>query len=112
MGENHGETGGKCPVVHGTQSQTATGTATPPRTVGRSNRDWWPEQLNLAILHQNSLASSPMGADFNYAEEFKTLDLDAVKKDIYAVMIDSKDWWPADFGHYGPLFVRMAWHSA
>ncbi len=79
---------------------------------GPSNRDWWPNQLNLNILHQHSAVSNPMGGDFDYAKAFKSLDLDAVIKDLRAVMTDSQDWWPADFGHYGPLFVRMAWHSA
>ena len=79
---------------------------------GRSNRDWWPNQLNLKVLHQNPPARDPMGVEFDYAAEFKTLDLDAIKKDIEQVMTTSQDWWPADFGHYGPLFIRMAWHSA
>jgi len=91
---------GKCPVMHGA------------RPGGRSNRDWWPNQLNLKILQQNSPLSDPMGKDFNYAEEFKKLDFEALKKDLYALMTDSQDWWPADYGHYGPLFIRMAWHGA
>ncbi|MDP2118643.1 MAG: catalase/peroxidase HPI [Hoeflea sp.] len=92
---------GKCPVAHGATNMSM-----------RSNRDWWPNQLNLRILHQNSALSDPMGEGFNYAEEFKKLDLDAVKADLHKVMTDSQDWWPADFGHYGPFFIRMAWHSA
>ncbi|MCZ3376583.1 catalase/peroxidase HPI [Rhizobium sp. AG207R] len=95
------ETAGKCPFPHGNTSVSA-----------RSNRDWWPNQLNLRILHQNTALSSPMGKAFNYAEEFKKLDLEALKKDLSALMTDSQEWWPADFGHYGPLFIRMAWHSA
>jgi catalase-peroxidase len=78
----------------------------------RSNRDWWPKQLNLKILHQNSALSNPMARDFNYAEAFKTIDLEALRKDLFDLMTDSQEWWPADFGHYGPFFVRMAWHSA
>jgi catalase-peroxidase len=78
----------------------------------RSNRDWWPNQLDLKSLHKNSPLRDPMDAGFDYAKEFKTLDLDALKKDIEAVMTTSQDWWPADYGHYGPLFIRMAWHSA
>jgi catalase-peroxidase len=88
----------KCPVAHSTE--------------GRSNRDWWPNQLDLKVLQQNPPMADPMGEDFNYAEEFKTLDLDALKRDIEAVMTTSQEWWPADYGHYGPLFIRMAWHSA
>jgi catalase-peroxidase len=78
----------------------------------RSNQDWWPNQLNLKVLHEPSPRSDPMGAEFNYAEEFKSLDLEALKADVFAVMTTSQDWWPADYGHYGPLFIRMAWHSA
>ena len=79
---------------------------------GTSSRDWWPSQFSLKPLHQNPPAGDPMGKGFDYAEEFKTVDLDALKKDIEAVMTTSQDWWPADFGHYGPLFIRMAWHAA
>src|SRR5215475_2420860 len=79
---------------------------------GTSNRDWWPNGLKLELLHQHSSRSNPMGQEFNYAEEFKSLDFAALKKDLASVMTDSQDWWPADFGHYGPLFIRMAWHSA
>src|SRR5680860_255043 len=92
----------KCPFTGG--GSTAGG--------GRSNRDWWPNQLKLNILRQHSSLSNPMGESFNYAEEFKSLDLDAVKKDIFDLMTKSQDWWPADYGHYGPFFIRMAWHSA
>ena len=89
----------KCPVMHATVS-------------ARANRDWWPNQLNLQVLHQHSALSDPMGEAFDYAKEFKSLDLNAVIKDLHALMTESQDWWPADFGHYGPLFIRMAWHSA
>src|SRR3972149_12099588 len=78
----------------------------------RSNRDWWPNQLNLRILRQHSSLSDPMGDGFDYAKAFAELDLAAVKRDLHALMTDSQDWWPADYGHYGPLFIRMAWHSA
>jgi catalase-peroxidase len=94
----------KCPVTGSTDKHTA--------DKGTSNRDWWPNQLNLKILHQNSSMGNPMGEEFNYAEEFKKLDLEVLKKDINVLMTDSQDWWPADYGHYGPLFIRMAWHSA
>ncbi len=94
----------KCPVMHGHHGHGA--------ARARSNRDWWPNQLNLKILQQNSPLSNPMGKDFNYAEEFGKLDFQALKQDLYTLMTDSQEWWPADFGHYGPLFIRMAWHSA
>src|SRR6185437_2046049 len=87
---------GQCPVMHGG---------------GRGNRDWWPNQLNVEVLHRNSNLSDPMGKEFDYAAAFNSLDLNAVIKDLHAVMTDSQDWWPADFGHYGGLFIRMAWHS-
>jgi catalase-peroxidase len=89
----------KCPVAHGARNN-------------QSNADWWPNQLDLKVLHQHCPLSDPMGKEFNYAEEFKSLDLNAVVKDLHALMTDSQEWWPADFGHYGPLFIRMAWHSA
>jgi catalase-peroxidase len=88
---------GKCPFTGGR---------------GPGNRDWWPEQLDLQMLHTNSSLSDPMGKDFDYAVEFKSLDLDAVVKDLHALMTDSQEWWPADFGHYGGLFIRLAWHAA
>jgi catalase-peroxidase len=104
MDGTSGTNGSKCPVMHGAHTATQAGIKT--------NRDWWPNQLNLAILHQNPPAGDPMGADFDYAAAFRSLDLHAVVKDLHALMTDSQDWWPADFGHYGPLFIRMAWHSA
>src|SRR5690242_3522687 len=88
----------KCPVAHGSR--------------GHSNREWWPNQLNLQVLNQHGPQSDPMGQEFDYAKEFKSLDLNAVIKDLQAVMTDSQEWWPADFGHYGGLMIRMAWHSA
>ena len=104
MSGNDAQKAGGCPVAHGSAKQVALG--------AKSNRDWWPNQLNLKILHQHSALSNPLGASFNYAEAFKTLDLEALKNDIVALMKTSQDWWPADYGHYGPFFIRMAWHSA
>ncbi|MFT6344052.1 MAG: catalase-peroxidase [Paraglaciecola sp.] len=105
--ENKGDNNkgiGKCPVMHGSMTKNS--------GIAKDNRDWWPNQLNLNILHQHSSRSSPMGESFNYAEEFNKLDLDALKNDLHELMTDSKDWWPADYGHYGPFFIRMTWHSA
>ena len=102
-GNDAPQTGG-CPVMHSGAKSASTGV--------RSNKDWWPNQLNLKLLHQNSEKSDPMAADFDYAEAFKSLDLKALKQDLVALMTDSQDWWPADYGHYGGLFIRMAWHSA
>jgi catalase-peroxidase len=95
---------GKCPVMHGAVTKNSSG--------GTSNRDWWPNQLNLSILHQHDVKSNPMGKDFNYREEFSKLDYQALKKDLHDLMTDSQDWWPADYGHYGPFFIRMTWHAA
>ena len=94
----------KCPLKHGVRFHTSFG--------GRSNRDWWPNQLNLKILHQHSALSSPMAPSFDYAQEVEKLDVEALKADLRSLMTESQDWWPADYGHYGPFFVRMAWHSA
>ncbi|MEO6700202.1 MAG: peroxidase family protein, partial [Jatrophihabitantaceae bacterium] len=101
VGEMNDESGGGCPVVHAKHP-----------TEGAGNHDWWPNQLNLKILRKNPAVANPMGADFDYAAAFNTVDLDALRGDIDEVMTTSQDWWPADFGHYGPLFIRMAWHSA
>src|ERR1700744_6355318 len=95
---------GDCPVMHGPETQAT--------FTGRTNRDWWPKQLNVDILHQRHPASNPLGASFDYAKAFKSLDYAAVKKDLTALMTDSQSWWPADWGHDGGLFIRMAWHSA
>ena len=122
----HGHMGsGTCPVTGKTYGVSAPGniteaTETKASTEAQTSsshkhyttRDWWPNQLNLSVLHQNSLKANPMGADFVYADEYKKLDLEALKKDLAALLTDSQDWWPADYGNYGPFFVRMAWHSA
>src|SRR5690606_24508762 len=101
MDNSNTNNSGKCPVMHGGNTETS-----------KSVMAWWPNALNLDILHQQDTKTNPLGADFNYAEEFKKLDLEAVKNDLKALMTNSQDWWPADWGHYGGLFIRMAWHSA
>ena len=98
------DTEGKCPVMHGSLSSNS--------STGTSNKDWWPNQLNLNILHQHDVKSDPMDPDFNYEEEFKKLDFQSLKQDLNDLMTDSQDWWPADYGHYGPFFIRMTWHAA
>jgi catalase-peroxidase len=104
MSDRNKDSGGKCPVTGASHKEAQAGS--------RANQQWWPNQLNLKMLHQNPPMMNPLGESFNYAEEFKTLDLKAVKKDLEHLMTASQDWWPADYGHYGPLFIRMAWHSA
>ena len=94
----------KCPIMHGSRTLQKSG--------GRGSVDWWPEQLNLSILHQHPAKADPMGDAFDYAEAFQQLDLAALKSDLADVMTDSQDWWPADYGHYGPFMIRMAWHAA
>jgi len=104
LSNSNGNGSGKCPFAPASKKHTSAG--------AYSNSSWWPNQLNLRILHQNSQVTRPTSKDFNYSEKFKSLDLDAIKKDLYDLMTDSQDWWPADYGHYGPFFIRMAWHSA
>ena len=104
MSDKNNTPAGQCPFMHGSRTQMS--------DRGSANQDWWPNQLNLKMLHQNAPEISPMPDGFNYADEFKTLNLSALKQDLYDLMTDSQAWWPADYGHYGPLFIRMAWHSA
>ena len=113
--ENVSNSGGGCPFGHGKQAPVTTMEKCPVEHAaggGTQNQDWWPNQLKVDILHQHDAPSNPMGKDFDYAEEFKSLDYEGLKKDLVALMTDSQDWWPADFGHYGPFFIRMAWHAA
>ena len=98
------ETEGKCPVMHGALTSNSSS--------GTSNKDWWPNQLNLNILHQHDAKSNPLGPDFDYRKEFEKLDYKALKKDLNDLMVDSQDWWPADYGHYGGFFIRLTWHAA
>ena len=98
------ENEGKCPVMHGAMTSNSSS--------GTSNKDWWPEQLNLNILHQHDRKSDPMGDGFDYRKEFNEIDYDALKADLNDLMTDSQEWWPADYGHYGPFFIRMTWHAA
>ena len=101
MNDTATQSTGKCPVMHGGVTSAT-----------MASKDWWPKALNLDILHQHDTKTNPLGADFNYREELKKLDVEALKKDVKALMTDSQDWWPADWGHYGGLMIRMAWHSA
>ena len=115
--QNKQSSGGKCPFHKGTTSSTAKAVEEPVisssvTTEPNTNRDWWPNQLDLSVLRSNSQKSNPMNQGFNYKNAFNSLDYNALKNDIRAILTQSQDWWPADFGHYGPLFIRMAWHSA
>ena len=121
FGQSHGDMGGGpgavCPITGKTAAENPNGTTAPEAITahqgdGTTNRDWWPNQLDLSVLRQHSELSDPMGEDFNYTEAFNSLDYNALKEDIRKVLTDSQDWWPADWGHYGGLFIRMAWHSA
>ncbi|WP_019414389.1 catalase/peroxidase HPI [Paenisporosarcina sp. TG20] len=113
MDHNENNTAGKCPVSHGqTHEKTYEESAITTTTVGTTNKDWWPNQLNLHILHQHDKKTNPLGEEFDYAEEFKKLDYQALKQDLHNLMTDSQEWWPADYGHYGPFFIRMSWHAA
>ena len=114
--ENQSSNEGGCPFNHKSQESPVTNASKCPMNhaagSGTSNQDWWPNQLKVDILHQHDATSNPMDSDFDYAKEFSSLDYDSLKQDLTNLMTDSKEWWPADFGHYGPFFVRMAWHAA
>src|SRR3989449_10491003 len=110
---NHSERRSTHVTERGSESKNpAMPSPTAQRTRPRTNKDWWPNQLDISVLRGHSPRSNPMGEDFNYAEEFKTLDVEALKRDLMALMTNSQDWWPADYGHYGPFFIRMTWHAA